>query len=307
MEVRDGNDDVGPQTSIQSLVQLSKLGVGVVCTTVLPSFAVWRKTMWRTLSSLLVPTLCMIWAAWHLGEQTTIAFAAETHEEQSAAAPVLEGLGTLHHPITTQSDKAQMYFDQGLRLGYAFNHAEALRSFKEAARLYPGCGMAYWGQALALGPNINVAMSREQGNEAYAAIQQALALKSGGTEKERAYIEALATRYSKDKAAKREVLDTAYAEAMERLAKHYPDDPDAGTLYAAALMETIPWDYWTKDGQPRPATVKALSALEAILARDPDHPGANHYYIHLVEASPNPERASPAPNGWRHSCQGQAI
>lgn len=246
--------------------------------------------MWRTLTSVLVPTLCMILAAWPVGEQYTIVFAAEMHEEQIPAPPILEGLGNLHHAITTQSDHAQVYFDQGLRLVYAFNHAEALRSFKEAARLDPRCGMAYWGQALALGPNINVAMSRAQGSEAYAAIQRALALKSRATEKEDAYIEALATRYSNDD-PNREALDSAYAEAMERLAKRYPNDPDAGTLYAAALMETTPWDYWTKDGQPRPATVKALSALEAILARHPDHPGANHYYIHLVEASPNPERA----------------
>ena len=154
--------------------------------------------MWRTFTFLLVPTLCMVLAAWPLGKQTTIAFAAETREEQIPAVSVLEGLGNLHHAITTQSDNAQVYFDQGLRLVYAFNHAEALRSFKEAARLDPGCAMAYWGQALALGPNINVAMSRAQGTEAYAAIQRALALKSRATEKESAYIEALATRYSND-------------------------------------------------------------------------------------------------------------
>ena len=247
--------------------------------------------MWRTFTSLLFPALCTVLGPWHLGEQNTIVFAAETHEGWIPAAPVLEGLGNLHHATTTQSDKAQMYFDQGLRLVYAFNHAEALRSFKEATRLDPSCAMAYWGQALALGPNINVAMSRAQGTEAYAAIQRALALKSRATEKEGAYIEALATRYSHHNPVKREALDAAYAEAMERLAKRYPDDPDAGTLYAAAVMETRPWAYWTKDGQPRPATVKALSALETILARHPDHPGANHYYIHLVEASPNPERA----------------
>lgn len=247
--------------------------------------------MARPLRYLIAPALTVLIATWHLSLPDAKVFVADTHDDQSDAAPLLEGLGSLHHPVATQSNKAQRYFDQGLGLVYAFNHAEALRSFKEAARLDPGCPMAYWGQALALGPNINVAMSRAQATEAYAAIQRAHALKSQGTEKDVAYIEALATRYSKGNAVNREVLDIAYAEAMERLAKRYPDDPDAGALYAAALMETRPWDYWTKDGQARPATVKALSALETLLARYPEHPAANHYYIHLVEASPNPERA----------------
>jgi tetratricopeptide (TPR) repeat protein len=214
-------------------------------------------------------------------------------QESSAAdkpiAPLLENLGALHHPITTTSDRAQRFFDQGLRLTYAFNHAEAVRSFKEAARLDPDCAMAYWGQALALGPNINDPMPPEREQQAYGAIQKALTLLARVTDTERAYIEALATRFSVAENRNRS-LDAAYAAAMGQLHKRYPDDPDAGTLYAAAIMETMPWDYWQKNGQPKLDTVEALTTLESAIRSHPSHPGAHHFYIHAVEASSNPDR-----------------
>ena len=151
--------------------------------------------------------------------------------------------------------------------------------------------MAYWGAALALGPNINATMSEEAAKEAFEAVQRAVELSGAVSEQERAYIEALSRRYVKHPAADRRALDESYAAAMGQLAKRYPDDPDAVTLFAEALMDTMPWDYWTKDGKAKPATLEILSALESALARDPLHPGANHFYIHAVEASPNPEKA----------------
>ena len=209
-------------------------------------------------------------------------------------APLFEDLGTLHHPITTDSERAQIFFDQGLRLTYAFNHAEAARAFREAARLDPDCAMAYWGLGLALGPNINDPMPHERELEAYAAVQKALALKSGVSEKERAYIDALATRYYNKEDADRATLDATYARALGALAEKYPDDPDAATLYAAAIMNTMPWDYWTADLQPKPGTELVISTLESVIASHPDHPGAHHYYIHIVEPSTNPDRAVPS-------------
>ncbi len=213
--------------------------------------------------------------------------------EGKPLAPKLEGLGTLSHAVTTDSEQAQGFFDQGLRLTYAFNHAEALRAFQEAARLDPDCAMAYWGQALALGPNINQPLSSEANENALKAIQKAMELRSGCSESERAYIEALAPRFSTDPEADRAELDAAYARAMGGVSARFPDDDDAATLHAASRMETQPWAYWMPDGSPKPATTLALEALEAVLDRSPDHPGAIHYYIHLVEASPNPDRAVP--------------
>jgi len=199
-------------------------------------------------------------------------------------APVLEGVGEHHHKITTNSDRAQFFFDQGLKLTYAFNHREALRSFKEAARLDPDCAMAYWGWALVLGPNLNLPMSPDVVRQAHQAIQSALALKDKVTQKERDYIGALAERYSDDPKADRAPLDAAYAEAMRGLHAKHPDDLDAATLHAAALMNLSPWKYWTKDGRPRKNTPAILEALESVIERDPEHEGALHYYIHAVEA-----------------------
>jgi tetratricopeptide (TPR) repeat protein len=209
------------------------------------------------------------------------------------APPLFGDLGTLHHPISTSSPKAQQYFDQGLRLVFAFNHEEAINSFKEAARLDPKAPMPYWGIALALGPNINLPMSREAGKHAYEAMQKARALASNATPEERAYIDALAVRYSAEPQENREQLDAAYAEAMGKVWARYPNDADAGALYAEAMMDQQPWDYWTSDGQPKGNATQIVATLERTLELNPNHPGACHYYIHAVEASSNPERALP--------------
>ena len=206
-------------------------------------------------------------------------------------APVLDNLGALHHEITTSSERAQRFFDQGLRMTYGFNHAEAIRSFREAARLDPDAPMPYWGQALALGPNINDPMRFERELQAYEAIQQAIARKANGSPAEQAYIDALATRYSNQDSRDRHALDQAYADAVHSLWAEYPDDGDAGTLYAAALMNQMPWNYWNADGTPRAGTPNVIRTLERVIEIAPNHPGARHYYIHIVEASSDPDRA----------------
>jgi tetratricopeptide (TPR) repeat protein len=194
-------------------------------------------------------------------------------------------------PVTTSSPEAQKYFDQGMTLSYAFNHAEAIRSFKQAIALDPACAMCQWGVAYALGPNINAPITEEAAKEAFAAIEEARKLAGKASEKERAFIEALARRYTADPKAERPPLDKAYAEAMRAVAKQYPDDLDAATLFAQSLMDTAPWNYWDLQGNPREFTNDVLAALESVLAKNPDHIGAIHLYIHAVEASPNPGRA----------------
>lgn len=210
--------------------------------------------------------------------------------ENRNTAPLLPGLGSHHHPITTRSPEAQKYFDQGLIILYAFNHNEAVRAFEEAARLDPQCAMAYWGISFALGPNINAPATAEGNQKAYQALQKALSLSEKASPKERAYIEALAKRYAKEPPKDRAPLDAAFAEAMRDVARRFPDDLDAATLFAEASMDTMPWNYWTPEGQPRLGTQEIIDTLEHVLKLNPDHPGANHYYIHAVEASPNPER-----------------
>lgn len=201
-------------------------------------------------------------------------------------------LGELHYPIATTDPLAQQYFDQGLRLTYAFNHGEALRAFQEAQRLDPACAMCYWGEALALGPNINAAMDMASTAPALAAIAKAQELTAAnrGSLKERALIAALAARY--DRSIERAKLDAAYADAMAGLSAKYLDDADIAVLAAEALMNLSPWDYWEAAGaRPKGRTAEAVALLERILAKYPNHPGAIHYYIHLVEASTNPKRA----------------
>jgi tetratricopeptide (TPR) repeat protein len=210
------------------------------------------------------------------------------------SAPLFDNLGTHRHSITTQSNLAQQYFNQGLILTYAFNHEEAYRSFREAARLDPECAMCYWGAALVLGPNINAPMLEEDVATAYELTQKALQLAPKAKAQERAYIEALAKRYSDSPLPDRLLLDIAYADAMRNLAKRFPDDLDAATLFAEALMDVTPWDYWTPDGRPTTYTEEIVATLESVLARNPNHPGANHYYIHAVEASQDPGRAVPS-------------
>ena len=205
--------------------------------------------------------------------------------------PLIEGLGEHHYAISTDVPLAQQYFDQGLRLTYAFNHAEAVRAFEEAARLDPACAMCYWGKALALGPNINAPMDSASGAAAYAAIGQARAA-SNATERERALIEALAARYAQVPPAARASLDSAYARAMGEVVRRYPDDLEAATLYAESLMDLTPWAYWNADGTPRPGTTGIVGSLERVMQRNAAHPGACHFYIHAVEAM-YPERALP--------------
>lgn len=199
-------------------------------------------------------------------------------------APVLEGLGNQSMTVTTTSERSQYFFNQGLRLTLGFNHSEALRSFKEAVRLDPNNAMAYWGWALVLGPNLNLPMQPTVVPAAHRAIGAAVALNDQVSARERALIDALAVRYTDDPEAPRAPLDRAYAEAMAAVVEQYPDDAHAWTLYAAALMNTNPWDYWYRDGSPKPATVTILAALDRALELDPDHAGAHHYRIHAVEA-----------------------
>ena len=210
------------------------------------------------------------------------------------AVPLFDNLGTHHHPVTTNSPLGQRYFDQGLRLYYAFNNDEALRSFQQAARLDPSSAMAYWGIALALGPTINMPMTRQGENVAYRAIQIARSPSNAASERERAYIAALGRRYSPQGAGDPTVRGRSYAAAMRDLAKRFPRDPDAATLFAGALLNLRPWDQWTPDGRPQPGTLEAVATLERVLQQHPNHPGANHYYIHALEASPFPEKALPA-------------
>src|SRR5579883_1580849 len=213
---------------------------------------------------------------------------------QSKPPSLIGGLGPHHHPITTQVPEAQRFFDQGLTLVYAFNHEEAERSFRRAAQLDPQAAMAFWGIALALGPCINLDVDPLHEKAAFEAVQKALSLADGVTEIERAYIQALATRYSADPRPNRRQLDADYAGAMRHLAQRYPDDLDAATLYAESLMDLRPWKLWSLDGQPAQGTQEIVAVLESVLRRDPNHLGANHYYIHATEASLHPEWALPS-------------
>jgi tetratricopeptide (TPR) repeat protein len=209
----------------------------------------------------------------------------------AATVPLYDNLGSMHYPVTTRSADAQRYFDQGLRLTYAFNHAEAIRAYREASRLDPSCAMCYWGEAYAYGPNINMPMDSASEAAAQAAIAKAQEQRANATDREQALIAALATRYDTSTTASRAHLDSAYALAMRQVADSYPDDVNVQTLYADALMNLSPWSYW--DGErPRPATTDILTRLEGAIARDSNHPGACHLYIHAVEAA-HPDRAIP--------------
>lgn len=205
-------------------------------------------------------------------------------------APRLQNLGTHAFPVTTKSDRAQLFVNQGMNLAYGFNHAEAARAFAEAARLDPACAMAFWGQALVLGPNINAQMNADDEPKAYEAAQKAVGLKSGASAREQAYIDAVALRYT-GKPADRKTADRAFAHAMGEVADDYPDDLDARTIYAESLMDLRPWNYWTRDGQPYDETRDIQKALEQVIAQNPNHPGALHYWIHLWEPTDTPERA----------------
>jgi tetratricopeptide (TPR) repeat protein len=212
-----------------------------------------------------------------------------------------DGLGNIEHPVSTRNPEAQKFFNQGLAYMYAFNHEEAIKSFKRAAELDPEMAMAYWGAALGLGSNYNVTADANQLKEAYTTLQKAVQLAPKATEIERDYIAALSKRYSADGAqTDRAKLGEDYRNAMRDLVKKYPDDLDAATLYAESMMNLRPWQLWSLDGKPAEGTLEIIAVLEGVMKRNPNHTGANHYYIHAVEASPTPERglASAARLGW---------
>jgi tetratricopeptide (TPR) repeat protein len=219
-------------------------------------------------------------------------FAAASLSAQQPPVPIHTNLGTHHRTIGTRVPLAQQYFDQGLRLVYGFNHAEAIRSFTRATELDPACGMCWWGIAYALGPHVNAGMDSASGVSAYQAAQTALSRSSNAPAWERAYIRAVAARYAPVPPADRAGLDSAYAREMAVVARTYPDDLDAQALYAEALMDLRPWNYWTPEGKPYPQTEEIVQRLERVIARNPEHPGACHYYIHAVEAV-TPEKAVP--------------
>jgi tetratricopeptide (TPR) repeat protein len=221
--------------------------------------------------------------------------AAYAGEADKPGAPVFQGLGDHHHKISTQNAQTQAFFDQGVNLMFGFNHAEAIRSFREAARLDPDCAMCWWGVAFALGPNINMPMPDDAVAPAWAALQRAEALKAKASPEEQAWIDALQARYSADPKADRHALDAAFVKAMGELWRVHPDDLDAGTFYVEAMMDTQPWDYWEVDGKtPKGHATEIVSTLEGIIQRDPNHPGALHLYIHAVEATTEPQRAEAA-------------
>lgn len=205
-------------------------------------------------------------------------------------APRLQGLGDYHCAITTAVPEAQAFFDQGIRLYYGFNHLEAYRAFAEAARLDPSCAMGYWGQALTLGPNINAPMDAADESRVVEAVGKALSLMDNTSPKEKALINAIAKRYVANPPADRRPLDEAYAAAMREVHQQYPEDPDVAALCAEAIMDLHPWDYWLKDGTPQSWTPEILQLLEGVLASTVNHPGANHFYIHAVEASSDPAK-----------------
>jgi tetratricopeptide (TPR) repeat protein len=232
---------------------------------------------------------------WFLGlALAALMFTSHSTAQTKTGAPVFTDLGNHRHLISTKSPQAQQYFNQGLILAYGFNHDEAVRSFKEAIRLDPSCAMCYWGIAVALGPNINKPMDAADVPVAWDALQQAKRLSSNASEKEKAYIRALESRYSPQPVADRQALNVAYANAMREVMKNYPQDLDADTLFAEALMDTMPWEYYLEDNRPKAVTQELIEALEFVISKDPQHPGANHFYIHAVEASPYPERALPS-------------
>jgi len=210
-----------------------------------------------------------------------------------ALAPRLQNLGSHTFPVSTRNRQAQVFMNQGLNLAYAFNHAEARRAFREAARLDPNLAMAYWGQALVLGPNINALMEPNEEPQAYDLVQQAVSLKSRATPREQAYIDALARRYS-GTAEDRQPRDAAYADAMRTVHERFPNDLDAAMLYVESVMDLRPWGYWQRDGAPHARTDDIVELTEQVMARNPKHPGAVHMYIHLMEGTATPEKAEKA-------------
>jgi tetratricopeptide (TPR) repeat protein len=219
--------------------------------------------------------------------------------ETGKQAPLFDDLGTFEYKITTNSDLAQKYFNQGFVFAYGFNHEEAFRSFQEAARLDTNCAMAYWGMAYVLGPNINLPMDDAVVHTAYKAIQKAISLLDNETQEEKDLVIALSKRYSQNAVKDRIPFDQAYSDAMRELHFKYPENLDVATMFAESIMDLHPWDYWNKDGSAQPWTHEITSVLESVIKRKPDHMGANHLYIHSVEASKNPQRGLPSADRLR--------
>ncbi|RNC88711.1 MAG: hypothetical protein ED555_13005 [Allomuricauda sp.] len=225
---------------------------------------------------------------------TVAKFLLDDIDSTQQIAPLFSGLGDLTFPISVSKDEAQKFFDQGLRLTYGFNHAEAHRSFMEASRLDNSAAMAYWGQAYTLGPNINDPLpDNERRKNALEAIEKAQSLSATAKPIEKALIAALASRYSADTTLEISQLNEAYMNAMEKVVLQFPEDDNVQTLYAAAVMNTVPWNYWDNDGNPSPNIPAAKKALEKAIALNPKNPGAHHYYIHMVEL-PKPDLAVPS-------------
>jgi tetratricopeptide (TPR) repeat protein len=213
-------------------------------------------------------------------------------QQAPAPPPLYTDLGTHHKAVGTRVPAAQQYFDQGLRLVYGFNHAEAIRSFTRATELDSTCAMCWWGIAYAYGPHVNAGMDSASGVKAYQAAQKALSQSRNGSPSEQAYARAISARYTAVPPANRAKLDSAYARAMAEVARKDPNDLDAAALYAESLMDLRPWNYWTPEGKPYPGTEEIVRQLERVIARNPEHPAACHYYIHAVEAV-NPQKAVP--------------
>ena len=211
---------------------------------------------------------------------------------QQGPVPLYTDLGPHHRTISTKVPLAQQYFDQGLRLVFGFNHAEAIRSFTHAAELDPSCAICWWGVAYAYGPHVNAGMDSASGAAAYAATQKAIKLSGKANKWEHAWIHAVADRYGPMPTADRATHDSAYSRAMGKISNGSPNDLDAAALYAESMMDLRPWNYWTPDGKPYPGTTEIVRQLERVIAKDPQHPGACHYYIHAVEAV-NPQAAVP--------------
>ncbi len=223
---------------------------------------------------------------------TVPAFAQhEMHAPEAKPVAIESGLGHFHWPVSTKNAQAQRFFDQGMKYVYGFNHESAIASFQRATELDPDLAMGYWGAALALGPNINLDVDPNREKLAYNAVHTALAHEAHAGPKEKALIRALATRYSNDPKADLKALGHDYSVAMQSLTKKYPDDLNVATLYAESVMDLHPWKFWSHDGTPNEGTTEIVSVLESVLRRDPNHLGANHYYVHAIEASPHPERA----------------
>jgi tetratricopeptide (TPR) repeat protein len=233
----------------------------------------------------------LLTAIW-VGLCLTISAVAQNHAmEAPKPVTMMTGLGDLHHPVSTKNAEAQQFFDQGLRLIYAFNHDEAARSFQKASELDPKLAMAYWGIAEAVGPNYNDPASEGRFMQAHGAIQKAVDLSSGAGDSERAYIAAMAKRFPADPKADLRKAAEDYRDAMREVVKNFPDDLDAATLFAESGMNLHPWGLWHPDGTPEAGTEEIVATLESVMKRDPNHLGAIHYYIHTVEASNSPERA----------------